>query len=190
MKTYPLPRSFYRRDARVVARALLGRTLVTRIDSLRTAGRIIETEAYLGADDLASHSRGGETLRNRAMFLDGGHAYVYFIYGMYYCFNVVTGIAGAGEAVLIRGVEPIEGIDVMEHRRGRSPRNPLELSNGPGKLTISFGIGPELNGVDLTADPRIEIEEGTPAADSDILATPRIGITRSTEHLWRWVLKR
>src|SRR5207244_7112797 len=98
---------YYQRDARQVARDLLGRILCTEIGGVRTAGRISETEAYLGTDDPASHSHRGPTGRNQAMFMEGGHAYVYFIYGMYYCFNVVTGPAGVGEAVLIRGLEPM-----------------------------------------------------------------------------------
>jgi DNA-3-methyladenine glycosylase len=182
-----LQRPFYRRDARELARDLLGRILVTKIGGERTAGRIIETEAYLGSDDRASHSHRGPTKRNEAMFLEGGHAYVYFIYGMYYCFNVVTGREGAGEAVLIRALEPTEGIETMRRRRGRSPRRDIELTDGPGKLAIALGIGPELNGVDLAADRRIWIEEGEPLAEEEVIITPRIGITKSAELPWRWV---
>jgi DNA-3-methyladenine glycosylase len=182
-----LPHTFYVRDARYVARDLLGRILVTEIGGDRTSGRIIETEAYLGTDDLASHSHRGPTQRNRAMFMRGGHAYVYFIYGMYYCFNVVTGEPGAGEAVLIRGLEPLEGIETMRARRGAKLRRDADLTNGPGKLAISLGIGPELDGADLRNDLRIWIEPGEPLDNDEVMTTPRIGITKSVEHPWRWV---
>jgi DNA-3-methyladenine glycosylase len=182
-----LLRSFYLHDARQVARELLGRILVTEIGGYRTSGRIIETEAYLGADDLASHAYRGLTQRNRAMFMGGGHAYVYFIYGMYYCFNVVTGEPGRGEAVLIRALEPLEGIATMRERRGEKIRREADLASGPGKLTIALGIGPELDGADLTRNPRIWIEPGAPLDDDEVMTTPRIGITKAVEHEWRWV---
>lgn len=182
-----LPHSFYTRDARLVGRDLLGQVLVTMIDGVRTSGVIIETEAYLGQDDLASHSYRGPTGRNRSMFLPGGHAYIYFIYGMYYCFNVVTGLEGIGEAVLVRGVEPLEGIETMRERRSRQVRHAADLSNGPGKLAIALGIDPRLNGADLATDQRVWIERGNDIPEHMVLATPRIGITKSVEHPWRWV---
>ncbi len=183
-------RSFYSRDCRLVARELLGCVLVTQLDGHRTSGRIIETEAYLGEDDAASHAFRGPTRRNHAMFMQGGHAYVYFIYGMYYCFNVVTGPEGIAEAVLIRGVMPLEGAERMQQRRNRPIRRDHELANGPGKLTIALGIGPALNGADLVTDRRIWIETG-PAPDIDqILTTPRIGISKAVEHPWRWVVQK
>ena len=179
--------TFYRRDARVVARDLLGRILVTSREGIRTAGRIVETEAYLGKEDLASHSRHGPTPRNGAMFLEGGHAYIYFIYGVHYCFNVVTGDEGHGEAVLIRAVEPLEGVDAMLLRRGpAAARNHRLIADGPGKLTVALGIKPDLNGVDLVTHPEIWIEPGRPVPDDQVIATPRIGITQGVEHLWRW----
>jgi DNA-3-methyladenine glycosylase len=182
-----LLRSFYAHDARKVARELLGRILVTQIGGERTSGRIVETEAYLGSDDLASHAYRGPTQRNRAMFLGGGHAYVYFIYGMYYCFNVVTGEPGTGEAVLIRALEPLEGIETMRGRRGEKIRRDTDLASGPGKLTIALGIGPQLDGADLTNDARIWIEPGEALDDAEVMTTPRIGITKAVEHPWRWV---
>lgn len=182
-----LERSFYLRDARTVARELLGQVLVTELDGGRASGIIIETEAYLGGEDPASHAHRGPTGRNRAMFLQGGHAYVYFIYGMYYCFNVVTGLEGSGEAVLIRGVEPLEGIGMMQQRRKRPLRRTSDIANGPGKLAIALGIGPELNGADLTVHPGIWIEGGAPLPDADVISTPRIGITKGVEHPWRWL---
>ena len=184
-----LDRSFFMRDARIVARDLLGRILATNINGVQTSGRIIETEAYLGAEDMASHAYRGLSRRNRSMFLAGGCAYVYLIYGMYYCFNVVTGEEGEGAAVLIRAIEPLEGIEAMRERRGRSPRNDNELADGPGKLAIALGIGPELDGVDLTTSSRIRIEQGEPVPDALVMATPRIGISKSVEHPWRWVVR-
>ncbi|MDB5034289.1 MAG: 3-methyladenine glycosylase [Chlorobi bacterium] len=184
-----LPRSFYTRDARTVARELIGHILVTEIDGIRTTGRIIETEAYLGTEDHASHAYRGPTNRNRPMFQAGGHVYIYFIYGMYYCFNVVTGGEGRGEAVLIRGVEPLEGIDAMRDRRGKTPRRDIELTNGPGKLVIALGIGSGMNGADLMTDARVRIEKGEMLPDDEVVATPRIGITRAAEFPWRWIAR-
>jgi DNA-3-methyladenine glycosylase len=183
-----LPKSFYTRDARVVARDLLGRELVTVVDGERTSGRISETEAYVG-DDPASHSHRGPTQRNASMFRDGGIAYVYFIYGMYYCFNVVTGAEGSGEAVLIRAVVPTSGIEVMRRRRGRALKRDADLANGPGKLAMALAIGPEHNGIDLTAGTTIWIEEGIAVNDDSVVTTSRVGITRGLEHDWRWVAK-
>ena len=183
-----LQHDFFTRDARQVARDLLGHLLVTQIGGVRTSGTIVETEAYLGAEDMASHAHRGPTGRNGAMFLGGGHVYVYFIYGMYHCFNVVTGSEGSGEAVLVRAVVPIDGIATMRERRGRAPKRDAELSNGPGKLAIALAIGPELNGVELTTDERIWIERGSPVPDAHVLATPRIGISKGMEHEWRWVV--
>jgi DNA-3-methyladenine glycosylase len=190
MKTIRLPRSFYLQPTQVVARDLLGCLLVTRHEGRRSAGVIVETEAYLGSIDPASHAYRGPTARNRAMFLEGGHIYVYFIYGMHHCCNVVTGPAGLGEAVLIRGIAPTEGIDLMRQRRGTVPRREADLSNGPAKLTVALGIGPELNGVDLMTDPRIWIEAGTPFADEEVETTPRIGITKAADLPLRWIVRR
>jgi DNA-3-methyladenine glycosylase len=184
MKLHP---PFYRRDARTVARDLLGRTLVTVVDGVRTSGRIVETEAYLGVDDPASHSHRGPTARNAAMFRHGGHAYVYLIYGMYWCFNVVTGEEGEGEAVLIRAIAPLEGIEAMRERRGATTdRN---LANGPGKLVIALGITREMNDADLAVDERVWIEEGEPVPDAHVRTTPRIGITKAAELEWRYVVQ-
>ncbi|MEP7218883.1 MAG: DNA-3-methyladenine glycosylase [Bacteroidota bacterium] len=184
-----LPRSFYTRDARIVARELIGHILITEIDGVRTSGRIVETEAYLGAEDHASHAYRGPTNRNRPMFQAGGHVYIYFIYGMYYCFNVVTGTEDQGQAVLIRGVEPLEGIDAMRDRRGKTPRRDIDLTNGPGKLVMALGIEAGMNGTDLMTDPRVRIKKGEMLADDDVVATPRIGITKAAELPWRWIAR-
>lgn len=179
---------FFQRDARVVARDLVGRVLVTVGDGVRTSGRIVETEAYLGAGDPASHSHRGPSARNAPMFLVGGHAYVYLIYGMYWCFNVVTGVEGDGEAVLIRAIEPLDGIERMRERRGSRVRRDADLANGPGKLAIALGIGPQHNNADLATDRRVWIEPGEPVADDAVRTTPRIGITKAVEHEWRFIV--
>jgi DNA-3-methyladenine glycosylase len=181
-----LTESFYLRDARTVARDLLGQVLVTAVDGVRASGRIIETEAYLGVDDAASHAHRGETARNAAMFLAGGHAYLYLIYGMYWCFNVVTGPAGHGEAVLVRAIDPLEGVDAMRARRG-ALRSERELANGPGKLVIALGVTSRMNGADLVRDERVWIERGRHVDDDDVVTTPRIGITKAVEHEWRFI---
>lgn len=189
MKTIRLPRSFYLQRTQSVARDLLGCRLITEYEGHRSVGIIVETEAYLGTIDPASHAYRGQTRRNQAMFLEGGHIYVYFIYGMHYCFNVVTGPAGLAEAVLIRGVLPTEGMELMRQRRGITPRREADLSNGPAKLTVALGIGPELDGADLTSDPRIWIEAGTSFADEEVTTTPRIGITKAADLPLRWIVR-
>lgn len=176
--------SFFRRDVRIVARELIGCRLVTLIGGERTGGIVVETEAYLAEEDEASHSYSGLTGRNASMFRSGGHAYVYLIYGMHFCFNVVAGEEGRGEAVLIRAIEPVEGIEAMRRRRrGRGDR---ELANGPAKLTVALGIDRRHDGLDLTVSSMIRMEEGTVVPDDDIEVTPRIGITRSADLLLRW----
>ncbi len=182
-----LLRNFYTRSAPEVARDLLGRVLATNINGALCKGRIIETEAYLPEHDEASHSSRGKTARNTAMFLPGGHSYVYFIYGMYYCFNVVTGQPDSGEAVLIRSVELIEGSDIAIGRRGKHV-NHTNLANGPGKLTIAMGIGPEQNGMDLTEGKVVWLEQGECVPDSFVMTTPRIGISKAQSLPLRWCL--
>src|SRR5229473_1417104 len=130
-----LPRSFYNRDAVEVARELLGKILVHG----RASGMIVETEAYLGGDDLASHSAIGITDRTRVIFGPPGHAYVYFIYGMYECLNLVAEPEGQAGCVLIRAVQPLVGIDIMRTRRPKAKRVE-DLASGPGKLTLAMGI--------------------------------------------------
>jgi DNA-3-methyladenine glycosylase len=158
-----------------VARRLLGAQLVHETPQGRVAGRIVETEAYLAAGDEASHSRPGPTARNGSMFLARGHVYVYRIYGMHHCFNVVTGPAGRGEAVLVRALEPLEGLERMRARRGG--RRDRDLCSGPGKLTQALGIGPEHDGVALDGALRIQPREGRVALE----VGPRVGITRSAD---------
>jgi len=183
LKWTPLPASFYSAKADIVAKTLLGCYLVHESSEGCTVGRIVETEAY-HADDPASHSFRGQTLRNRAMFGQGGTAYVYRSYGVHWCFNVVVGEAGDGCAVLIRALEPVLGETLMAQRRGLS--NPRELMRGPGKLTSAMGINGSHNTTTLLRSP-LFIAQG--AFSGDVVVTPRIGISRGKELLLRYYLK-
>jgi DNA-3-methyladenine glycosylase len=174
----PLDRAFYLRPARTVARDLLGCVLVSRRARAVTAGRIVETEAYLGPEDAASHAafRPG----SHALFYgDGGHAYVFVNYGIHYCLNAITGRRGAPGCVLIRALEPVDGLAAMARRRG-VPRGSSRLASGPGNLTRALGITLRDNGLDLTTGA-LTIEPAGRAGDFRIAAGPRIGITRSMD---------
>ncbi len=179
----PFPMTRLRADAEAAARALLGAVLWHRTGEGIAAGRIVETEAYLG-NDPACHASRGMTARNAAMFGPAGRAYIYFIYGMYHCFNVVTGPQGVGEAVLIRALEPLEGEALM--RRRRRTEDSRQLCNGPAKLVLALGISREQNGADLgRGDLRLFAPEGYPGWDSQhppkVKAGPRIGISAATD---------
>lgn len=171
-----LPRSFYARDTVTVARELLGKILVHHSPEGITAGKIVESEAYIQGDP-ACHASRGMTPRNRVMFGPPGHAYVYFIYGMYYCFNAVSAPEGVGEAVLIRALEPVEGIHLMRARRGRERM--AELCGGPARLVQALGITRQHNGADLTEGP-LSICRGK-IMQEKIVATTRIGIKEGAE---------
>jgi len=173
-----LPASFYRAPTVEVARALLGKLLVHDSPEGRTAGRIVETEAYLFEGDPACHAARGETKRNRSMFGPAGTAYVYLIYGMYRCLNVVTAEEGVGEAVLLRALEPLEGLELMAARRGTLVER--NLCSGPGKLVQAMGIGPEHDGVDLRGSALTVWDPGGEEAPS-ITTGPRIGIRKGAE---------
>ncbi len=152
------------------------------------AGLIVEVEAYNGTDDAASHAFKGRTPRNEVMFRAGGVLYVYFTYGMHFCANVVTGDQGEGCAVLVRAVEPLEGIAAMARRRGKPASALRDLCSGPAKLCQAFGIGKEQNGTDLTGD-EIRIEDrGAIILPQQIVAVPRIGISQAKDKLWRFTL--
>jgi DNA-3-methyladenine glycosylase len=169
----------------VAARRLLGCQLVLDADGQSVAGRIVETEAYDQAD-AASHSYKGQTPRTDVMFGPPGHLYVYFTYGMHYCCNVVTGPVGYGSAVLIRAVEPLEGLDAMQLRR--SGRSGLELTNGPAKVCQAFDIDKRWNGHDLRQPP-LQLVPGEPIAAADIVQTTRIGIRQAQDVPWRFYIK-
>ena len=180
-----LPREFYTRsNVLAVARELLGKPLVVQAaDGTRVSGVIVETEAYRGPQDRASHAYGGRrTKRTETMYGIGGTAYVYFVYGMYYQFNVVTNIEDIPHAVLIRALKPVEGLELMRRRRHGQPD--LNLTNGPGKLCIALGIDRKLDRADLLAD-RVWIEEGNNIPARQIASGPRIGI----DYAEKWVDK-
>lgn len=187
-----LPRGFYTdSDVVTVARRLLGRLLVvpTR-GGQRVSGIIVETEAYRGPEDRASHAFGGRrTARTETMYGRGGTAYVYFVYGMYYQFNVVTAGADVPHAVLVRALEPLEGVRVMRRRRGGGTDR--SLTSGPGKLCIALGIDRRLDRADLLGD-RIWIEEGRRIPASRIASGPRVGIGYAeawVDRPWRFWLR-
>jgi DNA-3-methyladenine glycosylase len=186
-----LDRSFYLRPTIRVARDLLGKLLIRRSGGERLAGRIVEVEAYLGEKDAASHAYRGRTQRNEVMFREGGYLYVYFTYGMHYCCNVVTEGEGKGRAVLLRGIEPVEGIETMRRFRDfrGKKKDDRDLTNGPAKLCEAFGIARAENGLDLTAGDIILATDGNAVARSMIAASPRIGISEGTEHEWRFYIK-
>lgn len=170
-----LPRSFYDRDTIDVARDLLGKHLVHRLDGVERVGRIVETEAYLGPHDLAAHSAKGLTPRTRVMFGPPGHAYVYFVYGMHWCMNVVTQEADLAEAVLLRGAEPVYGVESMRKRRPAAKRD-HDLMNGPGKLCAALGIDRALDGVSLRSDVLFLTGRDVAVRDEDIAVSPRVGV--------------
>jgi DNA-3-methyladenine glycosylase len=187
-----LSRSFYKRDVLTVASELLGKIFVKADGQELLAGWIVEVEAYDGNVDEASHTFRGKTKRNEIMFKQGGYIYVYFTYGAHFCCNVVTGREGHGTAVLIRGIEPVQGIKMMAFNRyGRDLLNEKEkhnLTNGPGKLCQAFGINREYYGEDLI-DGRIYLLNQRKLSADKIIRTTRIGIKKSTELNWRFYIK-
>ena len=182
---------FTREDTLRIARELLGKLLVVpAADGTRVSGMIVETEAYLGVIDKAAHSFGGRrTERNEITYAEGGHVYVFFVYGMYYQLNLVAGLVDDPHVVLIRAVEPVEGIEIMRERRG--DMKDKNLTSGPGKLCIALGITRELNGEDLTDSGRIWVEDYKSFAKKEIASGPRVGIDYAEEFAglpWRfWV---
>ena len=181
-----LEREFYIRDVNIIARDLIGKLLVHKSPEGITSGFIIEAEAYKGPEDKASHTYNNRrTERTEIQFHEGGYAYVYMIYGMYYCFNITVNIASKPEAVLIRALEPNEGIELMkERRKTHSLRN---LCNGPGKLCCAMGITKEHYGIDLCGDELYLIDCERPAPV--IMTSPRINIDYAEEYVnvqWRY----
>jgi DNA-3-methyladenine glycosylase len=181
-----LPLAELRRPAEQVARELLGAVLERRLDGERLALRIVETEAYIGPEDRACHASGGRrTPRTEVMFLPGGHAYVYFVYGMHHCLNVVTGPKERGEAVLIRAGEPLEGLATMQRLRGlalrdgREPR-PGDLAGGPAKLCDALSIGLAQNGARFDRGDLV-LRRGTPVPEAQVARGPRVGVDYAGE---------
>ncbi|HXZ98624.1 MAG TPA: DNA-3-methyladenine glycosylase [Candidatus Acidoferrum sp.] len=183
----PLRRAFYERNTVRVAKELLDKVLVRRLGATSLEGLIVETEAYRGYDDAASHAYRGPTRRNEVMFGEPGHAYVYFTYGMHYCLNVTTEPAGQPGAVLIRAAQPIRGIGEMKKRRGTE--HVKDLSNGPAKLTQAFYVTKALNGHDLTLGEKLYITEPAHPEPFSISAGTRIGIRAGAEKPWRFSIR-
>ncbi len=188
-----LQEPFYERETITVAKELLGKILVHEKREGTTAGRIVETEAYRGPEDRAAHSYGGRrTARNEVMFGQKGRAYVYFIYGLYYCLNVTAGnVSGKPEAVLIRALEPVAGEEIMAKRRGQQVKF-ANLTNGPGKLCMAMSISKAQNKTDLTAQS-LFIEDALMVPQKDIVETTRVGVDYSGEwknKLWRFYIRK
>jgi DNA-3-methyladenine glycosylase len=189
-----LPRQFYQRDTITVSKNLLGKILVYESSENTTAGKIVETEAYRGPEDQAAHSSGGRrTPRNEVMFRHKGYAYIYFIYGLYHCFNVTAGnIPGKPEAVLIRALEPVTGEQIMAKCRGPKIRNHINLTNGPSKLCMAMNITRSQNATDLTLPP-LYIKDAPPIPPEDMVETTRIGVDYAGEWKnkpWRFYIRR
>jgi DNA-3-methyladenine glycosylase len=178
-----LQREFYARHTVEVARELLGKVLVHG----PAAGIIVETEAYLGGEDLAAHSARGITDRTRVIFGPPGHAYVYFIYGMYECLNLVAEPEGKPGCVLIRAVEPVSGIELMRQRRA-SARKLEDLASGPGKLTLALGVTRAQNGADVTRGSLV-VREPAERRVIEVQVTPRIGIAQSADLPLRFLVR-
>jgi DNA-3-methyladenine glycosylase len=182
-----IPVSFYSRDTLCVARNLLGKFFIRKIDDKYLVGKIVEAEAYHEVGDPSCHAHRGKTARNAVMFGPPGHLYVYFTYGMHYCMNVVTEVEGVAAAVLIRAIEPLAGIDVMQKNRGEKiPEK--NLCNGPAKLCQAFGITKLQNGHSLQSKD-IYISNGETILDADIAFTTRIGISKGIDLPWRFYIK-
>jgi DNA-3-methyladenine glycosylase len=182
-----LPREFYDRETELVARDMLGTVLECETEDGIASGIIVETEAYLGEHDLACHASVGRTARTEHLYGPPGISYVYFIYGMYWCFNAVTREAGQPSAVLVRALEPLDGIALMHKRRPRI-KSDVDLTNGPGKLCSALGITGAFTGKPLQRGPLL-IREGEPVSDDHIEITTRIGITKSADWPLRWIVR-
>jgi DNA-3-methyladenine glycosylase len=183
----PLPQKFYDRGTEIVSRELLGAVLECTTPEGITRGRIVETEAYLGPHDPACHAVAGLTPRTQHLFGPPGVAYVYLIYGMYWCFNAVTRERGHGSAVLVRAIAPIDGVELMHRRRPKVKRD-RDLTNGPGKLCLAMGIVGSMSGSSLRDGP-IVIRAGAAVPDADVVVTPRIGITRAADWALRYLVR-
>ena len=189
----PLPPDFYARPTLRVARDLLGARLVRISDGVRLSGMIVETEAYIGENDLGCHAKAGKTARTRVMYGQPGRAYVYFTYGMHWMLNAVTEPEGFPAAVLIRAVEPEIGLDVIGSRRAKARR--ADWSNGPAKLTRAFGIDQTQNDIELTNfSAGLWIEPGVVISDASVTIGPRVGLYNVPEPwksiAWRFLVQK
>jgi DNA-3-methyladenine glycosylase len=187
-----LPKEFFIRDLHIVAKELLGKFFIRNFRGKILAGKIVEVEAYDGAVDEAAHTFRGKTKRNQVMFENGGLLYVYFTYGMHYCCNVVAGKENEGKAILIRALEPIDGIEQMSQNRfGKkeiSSKELINLTNGPAKICSAFQIARKENGTDLTGN-EIFICGSNKLTKSEIGVSTRIGIKKSLDLPWRYYIK-
>jgi DNA-3-methyladenine glycosylase len=192
-----LPRAFFNRDPRIVARALLGKIVLRRKERKILAGRIVEVEAYLGAGDLAAHAAAGRTARNAVLFGPPGHVYVYFIYGMYYCLNFSCLPDGEAGGVLIRALEPLTGFAEMAKARGldgldfQSARNLRKLTSGPGRLCEALSITRTRDNAKDVVSPRSDLQVLDDSARfrrGKVVVTPRIGIVKSAEMPLRYTI--
>ena len=186
-QTRIVPRKFYERPTLRVARDLLGKLIIHRPGPELLAGRIVETEAYLGVNDPAAHTARGRTERTRVIFGPPGHAYVYLCYGMYDCLNLVTEPDGAPGCVLIRALEPVAGLDGIRRRRPKAKRL-RDLASGPGKLTMALGIGPEHYGADVTRG-LLTVRAFRLPRDFETVTSRRVGISAAQELPYRFYIK-
>jgi DNA-3-methyladenine glycosylase len=182
-----LPRDFYNRETEIVAQEMLGTIIECSSPEGSTSAMIVETEAYIGEHDLACHAAAGRTKRTALLYGPPGFSYVYFIYGMHWCFNAVTRAEGMPSAVLVRAVEPVSGKSLMRERRNDIPRD-IDLTNGPGKLCEALGIDGAMNGVSLQRKPLV-IREGRKVTPEEIETTPRIGISRAVDWPLRYTIR-
>jgi DNA-3-methyladenine glycosylase len=182
-----LPRSFYDRDTEIVAREMLGTILECTTPLGKASGIIVETEAYVGEHDAACHAAAGRTRRTEPLYGRPGISYVYFIYGVHWCFNAVTRAEGLPSAVLVRAIEPVAGTALMQERRGHKVRG-VNLTNGPGKLCAALGIDGSMNGLSLQRGALI-IREGEKVPDDQVEITPRIGITKAADWPLRYLIR-
>jgi DNA-3-methyladenine glycosylase len=187
-----LPKNFYLQDAFALSKKLLGKYLVHDSSSGKTIGKIVETEAYMGEDDPASHTYGkGITERTKIQYKEGGYAYIYQIYGMYFCLNIVCGERDVPHCVHIRALEPVEGIEIMKKRRKYSSGSYRSLTNGPAKLCQAMGITKELYGENLCGN-KLYLLEDSKIDSSLIISTPRAGIDYAGEakhYPWRFFIR-
>lgn len=181
-----LSSSFYQRNTVVVAKELIGKLLVRQLKDRLLVGMITETEAYK-SDDPACHAYNGKTKRNAALFGPVGHAYVYFTYGCHFCVNIVAkDVQTPAGGVLIRAIKPLQGIEIMQQARGKVPLK--NLANGPGKVTQALQIGRDLYGISVVQSGELYVAESTEKFSGAIQETPRIGISKATDNLWRFIV--
>ncbi len=181
-------RPFFHKDTVRIARELLGSILVRKIGDRTLRGRIVETEAYLH-DDPACHAFRGMTERTRVMFGEAGHSYVYFTYGMHHCFNIVTNDVEVGEAVLIRALEPLDGLETMYAHRGEKAKKDTDLLSGPGKICQAFQLTKNESGIDLLESDILFLEKKELAKGESIGVSTRVGITVAVDKPWRFFIE-